>query len=88
MLLPLGMYKSGLILFVIYFTLSGRIEAIPLNDFYQFGLAAGDVALDRSDDGSSPEITLPVFSFFGQSFESLFVSGLSYLLLSCLLHFS
>ena len=74
MLLPL---ENGLFLFVIYFTLSGRIEAIPLNDFYQFGVAAGDTALDRSDDGVSPEIIVPAFNFFGQSFESLFVRSLN-----------
>ena len=73
MLLPL---ESGLFLFVIYFTLSGRIEAIPLNDFYQFGVAAGDTALHRNDDGASPEIGVPAFNFFGQSFESLFVRSL------------
>ena len=69
MLLPL---ESGLLLFVIYFTLSGRIEAIPLNDFYQFGVAAGDTALHRNDDGTS-EIAVPAFNYFGRSFESLFV---------------
>ena len=73
MLLPL---KSGLFLFVIYFTLSGRIEAIPLNDFYQFGVVAGDTALARSHDGASPEISVPAFNFFGRSFESLFVRSL------------
>ena len=68
--------ESGLFLFVIYFTLSGRIEAVPLNDFYQFGVAARDTALNRSIDGASPEITVPAFNFFGQSFESLFVRSL------------
>ena len=68
--------ESGLFLFVIYFTLSGRIEAVPLNDFYQFGVAAGDTALYPSDDWAS-EITVPAFNFFGQSFESLFVRILS-----------
>ena len=67
--------ESRLFLFVIYFTLSGRIEAIPLNDFYQFGVAAGDTALDRSDT-ASPEIAVPAFNFFGRSFESLFVRSL------------
>ena len=73
------MYESVLFLFVIYFTLSGRIEAIVLNDFYQFGVAAGDTALDPSDDGTSPEISVPAFNFFGQSFESLFVRSLTQL---------
>ena len=49
--------------------------AVPLSSFYSYGLAAGDSVLPRSDDGSSPAITLPTpFLFFGANYYTIYVS--------------
>ena len=51
------------------------ITAITIEDFYQFGSEAGDAAIGRTLDGSSPPIILPSpFNFFGQSSNRMFVS--------------
>ena len=46
-----------MLLVLIWNVLSGT--AVPLSSFYSYGSAAGDSVLPRSDDGSSPAITLP-----------------------------
>ena len=57
------------------FLLSKHTFAVPLAEFYPFGSEAGDEALLRNDDGSSPAITVPYpFIFFGYSFQNIFVS--------------
>ena len=58
-----------------FFLLSRYASAVPLAEFYPFGSEAGDEALRRNDDGSSPAVTVPYpFIFFGYSFQSIFVS--------------
>ena len=55
------------------------VTPIAIEDFYQFGSEAGDAAIGRTLDGSSPPINLPSpFNFFGQSFNRMFVSLLLY----------
>ena len=45
---------------------STRISAIPLDQFYPYGVGAGDSFLAPTDDGSSGVITLRrVFPFYG-----------------------
>lgn len=51
----------------------------PLDDFYPFGLAAGDGNLPANDDGSTNRIQISVpFPFFGSSYYSVFVSYVTY----------
>ena len=50
------------------------VQSIPLQDFYPFGPDAGDSAIDRNDDGSSPAVTLSsIFPFFDRNFQTIFV---------------
>ncbi|XP_062612220.1 uncharacterized protein LOC134274009 [Saccostrea cucullata] len=52
------------------------VNCYPLNQFYPFGLAAGDRELPSTDDGYTSNITTSVpFPFFGSSFCSLFVNN-------------
>ena len=57
-------------------TLGGTlVTAIPLEDFFSFGVAANDSFLLPNDDGSSESISLNrPFPFFGSRHTSLFVS--------------
>ena len=49
----------------------------PVSTLYCFGVSAGDIQLEREDDGSSPPITLSIpFRFFGASENILYVSQL------------
>ena len=53
------------------------VTAIPLDDFYPFGLAAGDTALLSTDDESSEPITLNrEFPFYGRRQDVVVVSHL------------
>ena len=48
-----------------------------VSSLYCFGVSAGDIQLEREDDGSSPPITLSIpFRFFGASENILYVSQL------------
>ena len=52
------------------------VIAVPLADFYPFGLEAGDSLLPRGDDDSSPPILLSQgFTVFGEHFEVAYVSS-------------
>ena len=56
--------------------LSNYTSAVPFAEFYPFGATAGDTVVPRTDDGSSPPITLPApFMFFGNSFTVIHVSS-------------
>ena len=69
----LYLFATGLLL-----ELTAPITAIPLNGFYPYGVEAGDSLVERTLDGSSPPIILPLeFSFFGQSFNTIYVSLIS-----------
>ena len=58
-----------------YLLLTEGVTGIPLNEFYPFGVEAGDTLVPRTDDGSSPAITLPrQFYFFGQFTNTIYVS--------------
>ena len=47
----------------------------PLEEFYPFGLTAGDSNLPANDDNSTSSIPVSVsFPFFGSSYNSVFVS--------------
>ena len=51
------------------------VNAIPLDDFYDFGESVGDSVLPKNDDDASPAITINSnFNFFGSSQTSIFVS--------------
>lgn len=53
-----------------------HVSAVPLSEFYSYGVSVGDQALPRSDDGSSPAIELEVpFRFFGRQRSTVFVSS-------------
>ena len=55
------------------------VTAIPLDDFYPFGLAVGDTALPSTDDGSSVLITLNrEFPFYGRRQGIVVVSHLKH----------
>ena len=67
--------------FVIIFSVSllillkKTVWCIPLNEFYPFGVRENDLQLQRGDDISSPEISLPsAFPFYDQNFQTIFVS--------------
>ena len=51
-----------------------QVGAVPLSTFYTFGSGAGDSALGPNDDGSSPQISIQSFPFFGRTVTSLWVS--------------
>ena len=66
----LYLFATGLLL-----ELTAHVTAIPLNEFYPYGVEAGDTSVERTLDGSSPPIILPLeLSFFGRSFNTIFVS--------------
>lgn len=51
----------------------------PLDEFYPFGSAAGDSYLPANDDHSTGSIPVSVpFPFFGSSYNSVFVSYVTY----------
>ncbi len=54
------------------------------DDFYFFGLGAGDTAIPANDDGSSGQIALQFgsFPYFGEQHTTLYVSILHALLYS------
>ena len=57
------------------FLLATDVAAIPLEQFYPFGVGVEDTLVGRVLDGSSPNITLPrKFPFFGNSFSNIYVS--------------
>ena len=52
------------------------VTAIPLEGFYPFGFLNGDTPVERTLDGSSINITLPLpFAFFGEYYDIVYVSG-------------
>ena len=56
--------------------LKNIVWCIPLNEFYPFGSTENDNVLPRSDDGSSPEVSLSsVFPFYDKNFQTLYVSS-------------
>lgn len=66
----LYLFAAGLLL-----ELTTPVTAIPLNQFYPYGVEAGDSLVERTLDSFSPPIILPLeFSFFGKSFNTIFVS--------------
>ena len=73
---------------VILTSMTGFVSSIPRSQFYTFGTSAGDAVIGRTDDGSSPQITLQggFFPYFGQDHTSLYVSHqllFSWLVSSC-----
>lgn len=55
----------------------GPALGLTLKDLYPFGDQAGDDALSKNDDGSSPPIPiLTLFPFFNHQHSKLFVSRL------------
>ena len=50
-------------------------HTVNTNDFYSFGVSAGDTQLPQQDDSSSDPINLPVpIPFFGSLERTLYVS--------------
>ena len=58
------------------FALNYGVTAIPKDDFYEFrGLLPGQESLGRNDDNFSSPISLtPGFNFFGNIFNTIYVS--------------
>ena len=54
--------------------LRGGVVAIPLADFYQFCSEAGDMLMNRNDDGFSPPITLPPYILLEEEYNIICVS--------------
>ena len=70
--------RGMLYLLATYFLLTEGVNGIPLNEFYPFGVEAGDTLVNRTDDGSSPAIILPrPFYFFRQLNNAIYVSSYS-----------
>ena len=67
-MLKIVMFSASVLL------LKGSVVAIPLADFYQFGSEAGDILMNRSDDGFSPPVKLPPYIFLGETFNMICVS--------------
>lgn len=64
-----------LLLFSVCGVLTTTVSAIPVEDFYPYGLSAGDNLLNRTLDGSSPNIITPSqLKIFGRYFSEIFVS--------------
>ena len=71
------MEKTGslLSLLVICCLQTTGVNAVAIDDFYKFGREAGDTAIRRTLDGSSPSITLPSpFNFMGEFYSETYVS--------------
>ena len=63
---------SGLLLALCCFS---PVAALPVSEFYPFGLAEGDQRLNRSDEDSSSVVELEVpFTLFGTERRSVYVS--------------
>ena len=55
-----------------------QVAAIPLEEFYPFGVGSGDLQLPANDDGSTGPITLSLpFPFFASAHTTLFVSEIN-----------
>ena len=68
------MSPSGVFLLVVVLCCGSHISGVPLDDFYSYGLDAGDSRLPPNDDGSSPPVELSQpFLFFDREHTSLFV---------------
>ena len=66
------MASKGLVLALCILLLPTDLTAVPLDEFYPFGVDVGDSLVPRNDDGSSDPIALPTaFNFFGQLFSSI-----------------
>ena len=58
-----------------YIVLTTDVTAIPLQQFYPYGVENGDSLIHRNDDGFSLPVPLPSqFNFFGQSVYYFYVS--------------
>lgn len=79
--LPATMELRG---FLLYFVLLATLlvtpsRAVLKSYFYRFGEDAGDTPLPDEDEISSPETSLRVpIVFFGQIYDSIFVSTISF----------
>ena len=63
------------------------VTAIPLRDFYPYGVINGDQALPKSNDGSSPAIQLEVpFRFFSRERSTIYVSSELHTVNRCMLN--
>ena len=52
------------------------VHAIPLKDFYTYGMGAGDSILQRNDNGASG--TIPLFSgfrYFNHSYTNIYINN-------------
>lgn len=57
----------------------GPALGLTLKDLYPFGDQAGDEAMSKNDDGSSPQIPIStLFPFFNHQHSKLFVSRTFY----------
>ena len=72
------MFNCGLVLLAVsvLILLSAGVTAVPLERFYLFGEnATNDEYLAPADDDMSAEVKLGVgYIFFGQHYESIYVS--------------
>ena len=55
--------------------LSGSVGAVPLDRFYPFGLENNDRSLPRSDDGGSLLNLETGYIFFGEFYNTIYVSA-------------
>ena len=74
-MLGIVMATSKAIVFLVMFLCSHSAAGIPLNDFYPFGIGAGDTLHSANDDESSPAISLPFpFPYYDVDYTNILVS--------------
>ena len=65
-------HSSGYVITSLHSLITSTVSTL-----YCFGVSAGDIQLEREDDGSSPRISLSIpFRFFGTSESIIYVSQL------------
>jgi hypothetical protein len=64
-----------LVLFIVVSCLAATKAEVPIEDFFPFGVEAGDAELERADDASSPpqSLSLP-YPFFDIAQQNLWVN--------------
>ncbi|XP_042296376.1 alpha-tectorin-like isoform X3 [Sceloporus undulatus] len=64
------------LLLTVGLALTSPVENSKASLMYPYGIDQGDTKNSKSDDGTSPEITIPVpFTFYGKKYYSLYVNN-------------
>ena len=70
------MQRDGILFLVLCLSvLRDGAVAVPLAEFYPFGIGAMDTLLPGGDDNISPSVSLsPAYNVFGNSYSIIYVS--------------